>query len=313
MPLKTIAIITIALLFVMAFPDTTVAEDNDRAPIGTIIEIEGTAYISNTNITSNKEAKINTAIYLNDVVETGASSKALILFIDDTEITIGDNARLTIDEYIFDAKEPSENKGRFSILRGTFLFVSGLITKTQRPDVEIETPYGSIGIRGTTLWGGMLDGEYGVQVEDGEVTLNTDTGRINIGKGFGSFVKNRKSQPSQPKRWSDEKIARARKNIALKRRDIIKQRIEMRKQKHGEMRKRHREALKKRRTQIQNKLQQQNENMRNERKKQIEGQKEKMIQQRQKKMEQMRKERIDTLREQQQRTRKHRPRGTRNP
>jgi len=240
-------ILVILLLFtvIMQIPAAMAQDSSNKAPVGTVMEVENIAHITREGVSETEEMKVNTEIYLNDVIETGEASRALILLIDDTEITLGAYARLTIDEYIFDVKAASENKGRFSVLRGTFLFVSGLITKTRKPDVEIETAYGSIGIRGTTLWGGMIDGEYSVLVHDGKVTFSTDTGSTNIGKGFATSVKNRNSRPSRPKRWSDKKTSMAAQKVALRDSNQVKKRIKKRKQNHKEMRKHYKEAMKK--------------------------------------------------------------------
>jgi hypothetical protein len=227
----------IMIIMIAGFITINSAWAADEAPIGTLIELEGQVYLEGS------DASINEEVFLNNNISTGEDSKALILLIDDTEITIGANSSLKIDEYVFDADNTSDNRGRFSVLRGTFLFVSGFITKIQKPDVEITTSYGSIGIRGTTVWGGEVDNdEYGVLVEDGEVTFTNEAGSTNIEKGYGSFIRNRKSLASRPNIWSSEKRDRAKHKVALKNPEIIKKRIQKRKKAHKEMRIKYRES-----------------------------------------------------------------------
>ena len=139
MSVKATILIAITLLLVAIYPVITMAQGaSEDTAIGTIIEVEGITNITHANSSSIKAAYIDEEVYLNDVVETGDASRTLILLIDDTEITLGENSRLNIDEYIFDATANDENKARF-LLRGTFLFVSGLITKMHKPDVTLET------------------------------------------------------------------------------------------------------------------------------------------------------------------------------
>lgn len=226
------------------------AED---AQVGSVIEIEGTASLVRAGdkdvirLTSSSD----NAVFLNDIIETGDDSKAHILLIDDTEITLGENASLRVDEYVFDPDHMTGNQGRFSVVRGAFLFVSGLLSKGDNADVEIETAYGSIGIRGTRLWGGVLDGddEYGVLVEEGEVIVRTERGRVRVGAGQGTSMKNRTAIPSKAKDWPQEKVGRVLKTVSLKRQSVVQERIAMKKAQHAALRARHKEKTRQHRLQ----------------------------------------------------------------
>lgn len=109
--------IPVFILCLYFLPVTASAETEDKAQIGTIIEIEGTGTLLSADAGSYNKSlmsvelsaeKFNLPVYMNDTIETGADSKAHILFIDDTEITLGENASLTIDEYIFDPEYTSQ-------------------------------------------------------------------------------------------------------------------------------------------------------------------------------------------------------------
>src|SRR5690606_32438727 len=63
----------------------------------------------------------------------------------------------------------------FSVLRGMFVFTSGLIGRDDPDDVEIDTPVGSIGIRGTTIAGNVDTGE--ITVIEGAIVLRAPTGQ----------------------------------------------------------------------------------------------------------------------------------------
>lgn len=212
--------------FLFAFfctPSVQAQETTGPSAIGTIAEIEGV-----TAIADGGEAvipQVGREIYLNDRIETGPDSRMLLVFIDDTELTLGENANLTIDEYVFDPANPAANKGRFSILRGAFILASGLISKREDPDVQIETSYGSIGIRGTVVWGGVLDDEYNVFVQEGEVTFATERGRVTVRPGEGTRVGSRRSIPARAKAWGQMKIGRAVQSVALRHPERVKARM----------------------------------------------------------------------------------------
>ncbi len=239
------------LLFAACLPFAARAQDENV--IGTIIEVEGSASLNGTT------AAADMPVHMNDVIETSNDSKMDILFIDDTELTLGGNARLTVDEYVFDQDAATGNKGRFSVMRGAFLFVSGLITKNGNPDVKINTGYGSIGLRGTIVWGGRLDDEYGVLVQDGEVTFENDRARTIIRKGEGVNIHDRGSMPTTSSVWGEEKIGRAVKTIALKRAQFVRQRVAERTQQNVQLRQQRRgqrqDLRQERRENIQEKLQ----------------------------------------------------------
>ena len=84
-------------------------------------------------------------IYQGDIVEMGEDSGCKIVFADETDISLGEESRLEIDEYVYDPNS-EDGKHSFSFLRGVFLFTSGLIGRREPREVDIA--YGLIGIRG---------------------------------------------------------------------------------------------------------------------------------------------------------------------
>ena len=99
-------------------------------------------------------AEIGAEIYQNDLLETGEESTLGVVFVDETRISLGADASLAIDEYVF---SPQEDEGSFvtKLARGSVLFVSGLIAKMGPETSKVETPVGTIGIRGTKFIVGL--------------------------------------------------------------------------------------------------------------------------------------------------------------
>ena len=124
-------------------------------PIGKIVAVGGAvtiqhvnAVIVQANATSQPEpTKVGDPVFLGDVVQTGADGKVSITFADETAFNLSSNARMTLDEFVYDPNGKS-NATFFSLTKGTFTFVAGKVAKTG--DMKIDTPVATMGIRGTT-------------------------------------------------------------------------------------------------------------------------------------------------------------------
>ncbi len=140
---------------------------NDASPVGAVQEIVGEAHVIRTDGTV-ETIGIGTHIHQGDIIETEEDGAVNIMFIDETTFAISEDARLAIDEYVFD---PATQSGttNFSVLKGVFVFTSGLIGREDPDDVMIDTPSGSIGIRGTIIAGNVNNGE--ITVIEGAIVL----------------------------------------------------------------------------------------------------------------------------------------------
>ena len=144
----------------------------DESPVGAVKEITGEVTITRLDGTSHT-AEMGSPIYQGDIVETAQDAAVNITFIDETDFAISGDSRLSIDEYIFD---PDSNEGSsdFSVLKGLFVYTSGLISEEDPDDVNIDTPMGSIGIRGTIIAGNVDNGE--ITVVEGAIVLRDFSG-----------------------------------------------------------------------------------------------------------------------------------------
>src|SRR5688572_2903261 len=99
-------------------------------------------------------------------------------------MAVSENARLAVDDYSFD---PSTESGstNFSVLRGVFVFTSGLIGRDDPDDVHIDTPVGSIGIRGTIIAGDINPGaESQISVVEGAIVITNGAGVMTLSTQF---------------------------------------------------------------------------------------------------------------------------------
>ena len=93
-----------------------------------------------------EQTKVGDSVYLGDVVQTGGDGKISITFTDDTAFNLSSNARMALNDFVYDPNGKS-NSTFFSLTKGTFTFVAGKVAKTG--DMKINTPVATMGIRGT--------------------------------------------------------------------------------------------------------------------------------------------------------------------
>jgi hypothetical protein len=169
----------------------------DASPVGEVREVSGKATVTHPDGTTETIA-IGTKIYQGDIIETDAAGAVNIQFIDESSFAVSQNAKLAIDEYVFDPASQG-GESNFSVLRGVFVFTSGLMGRDDPDDVHINTPVGSIGIRGTTIAGQInpngecqitvVEGAIVIQNGSGETTLSSEFETVHI-KGFNAPIEN---------------------------------------------------------------------------------------------------------------------------
>ncbi len=100
--------------------------------------------------TSTKIAAEKMSINVGDIIVTGGESSIGIVFKDDSVVSLGPNSKMEVREFHFD---PAADNLSFiaKVLKGTFSYLSGKITKLAPQKVKIETPDATLGIRGTKL------------------------------------------------------------------------------------------------------------------------------------------------------------------
>ena len=94
------------------------------------------------------KAGTNMILMEGDVVQTGSKAKAGLILDDDTVISMGSNSMMAIKSFMF---QPNEKKLSLivRVFLGTVSFLSGQIVKLAPNLVHIETPFATVGIRGT--------------------------------------------------------------------------------------------------------------------------------------------------------------------
>jgi len=93
-------------------------------------------------------AETGTRIYPRDRIQSGKDGSASLILQDDTIICIGPNSTMNMEAFTF---TPSKYEYSMAtrLLKGTFLFLSGVIAKIAPDNMKIQTPDGTIAVRGT--------------------------------------------------------------------------------------------------------------------------------------------------------------------
>jgi hypothetical protein len=128
--------------FILVIVFSLAADDS----VGNVKTVSGKVSILRNNTAINPAS--GEKIFLKDVLMTGPDSSVGVVFKDDTLISLGPDSRLLINKFLF---SPAENKLSIAVnmLKGTLVYLSGIIAKLAPEAVIIETPVASIGVRGT--------------------------------------------------------------------------------------------------------------------------------------------------------------------
>ena len=175
------------------------------AEVGAVGKVQEQAVA--TQAGASRDLQPTGPVFFRDRMKTGAGARLEAKLDDDTVLTLGENGRLTIDDFVYHPGEQG-NKLALNVTRGAFLFVGGKIEGPTGGNVTIKTPVGTLGVRGTTVWGGPIDGGFGVVVLKGEVWVKTKRGTVDLKAGNGSMIFAGKA-PAKPAAWSQDRMKRA--------------------------------------------------------------------------------------------------------
>jgi tetratricopeptide (TPR) repeat protein len=125
----------------------------------------------------NLEAKVGDKVYRGDVVRTGSNGVVALVFADGTTFNISSNANMELNEFVYDPKG-SSNSTLLSLKKGTFTFIAGAVAHTG--NMKVETPVGTMGIRGTAPHVEILDDgtvKFTTLIEENKKSLTAKKGQ----------------------------------------------------------------------------------------------------------------------------------------
>jgi len=96
---------------------------------------------------SSQSLSAGSEVFANETVRTGNLGQADLVFVDQTNLTVGPTSEVLLDKFVYDPTGP-KGKVVLQLTRGAFRFVTG--TQDHRA-YAVNTPYGSLGVRGTVV------------------------------------------------------------------------------------------------------------------------------------------------------------------
>ena len=199
-------------VFLLTPPLTACAAEGDQSRAGIVVAVENDAEVVSAMGTT--KAIIGTPVQMKDELRTGPNARLQVTFRDNTVLTLGENASVVVDSYVYDP-DKSTGEAVLQATRGAFRFVTGRLKELKQNKIAVSTPVADIGIRGTEFWGGPIDAKYGILLLTGEVTVSNQAGSVTLTPGQGTDIPSPLDAPGEPKAWSAEKIARAIESVAL--------------------------------------------------------------------------------------------------
>jgi VCBS repeat-containing protein len=126
--------------------------------IGHVTKLAGNATVIRNGVSVVLNMGDN--VHKGDVVQAGSNSSLGITFIDGTVFGLASNARMVLNEMVYDPNGTS-NSSFLTLVQGTITFVAGQTAK--HGDMKIDTPVATMGIRGTAC---LVEIGFDVQVTD---------------------------------------------------------------------------------------------------------------------------------------------------
>ena len=177
----------------------------ETTTVGAVDKVQ--AQVEATQAGQTRPLGVKSEIYFRDRCRSREGARLQATLKDGTQLTLGENATVVVDEFIYD---PVMSRGELSIrvVKGAFLLVGGQIEGVNGANVQIRTPVGAIGLRGTTVWGGPIDKGYGVIVLSGEVTVTGRRGTVALKQGQGTMIFGN-GKPQRAAAWPAGRMKRA--------------------------------------------------------------------------------------------------------
>jgi hypothetical protein len=141
--------------------------------VGSVTRVQNHAQIG------AKTAVVGTPVQMNDALRTGANARLQITFRDGTLLTLGENARVVIDRYVFN---PDQSTGAMALTTttGALRFATGRLNQMRNKDITVFTPYAALAVRGTEFWMGPIDGHHGALLLKGKVRVGNQAGAVTL-------------------------------------------------------------------------------------------------------------------------------------
>ncbi len=150
-------------------------------PVG--VTVDASTTVTGSGPAGSREIRKDSAIFQDDRLKATKSGNAQIILVDKTKIVVGPGAQVDIDNFVFNS-DTTFKTVTIRATKGAFRFVSG---NSSSSAYKINTPSGTIGVRGTAFDVGIANGETHVVMVRGEVEMCARGGKCETLRGLCSY------------------------------------------------------------------------------------------------------------------------------
>lgn len=111
-------------------------------------------------------------VFLDQFVQTSTNSKAKIVFLDTTNMSVGPDSVVKLDQFVYSGNGKAQSVS-INATKGAFRFFSG---SSEHQAYKVTTPQAVIGVRGTTYDVLVANGQTFVKLQEGAITACVRTG-----------------------------------------------------------------------------------------------------------------------------------------
>lgn len=194
----------LALVSSLFFVPYVLAEQAEK--IGSVSALQGKASAIHQEGTQAEPLALQSPLYPMDTIQTGAASKIKLTLIDGTVLTLGEQSKLQITNFVY-APQQRTHRALFTIPLGVFRAVAQKVFPESR--FEVATSNAVAALRGTDWMGEVKPDSTAIVVLEGKVAVShagtNRPGEVVLTKGMGTDV-DKGQPPTAPKKWGKARI-----------------------------------------------------------------------------------------------------------
>jgi hypothetical protein len=172
------SLLCLAILFFLASAFGAGAAES----VGSITKVQNQAQIGSAT------AVVGSTVHMNDRLRTGANARLQVTFRDNSQLTLGENANVVIDRFVYNPNKSSAEVV-LKATQGALRFAGGKIEDMHQKNIVVKTPYAALAVRGTHFWAGPIWGQYGVLLLKGKVGVSNRAGAVTLSHpGWGTDI-----------------------------------------------------------------------------------------------------------------------------
>jgi hypothetical protein len=175
---QSIAVSSLALIFFLVFSSPA---QSAIAPAGHVIVTSG-PFIAIQSDRSARSLTSGSEFYQGDTLWTGPRTRAQVRFSDGAIMTLRPDTEFRVEEYEFDEQNVENNRSIFSLIKGGFRTLTGLVARLRPDSYKVKTAYAIVGVRGTT-YETVVNSALYVAAWDGTISITNNSAEMLLGFG----------------------------------------------------------------------------------------------------------------------------------